>query len=227
MLKEVRNLLKSDGKRGIIKNEWDEELHPRNELGRFAHGDGSSGGNDEDGRGAATFGGATSEEFASAIADAKSTLSPEIAWRVDSATPEDIEKYHKGAKMHITDGGSTVAVDEDGDIWGVCKSADDSVSGMQLIEMAIANGGTKLDSYAGNHGFYVKCKFEPVSYCQWNDLFTPPDWSKDTCKKEEVVFYKYTGKESAYKKVKQFTDSTKASSDYDQAWKDRDESMQK
>lgn len=49
-----------------------------------------------------------------------------------------------------------------------------------------------LDSYEGNHEFYVKCGFEPVSWCKWNGEYAPDDWNKEFGK-EDIIFYKYVG----------------------------------
>lgn len=163
----------------------------------------------------AHFGGASTKNFADAVVSAKKTLDPKMAWRVTAHTQQELETEDslKGAKLHITSGGSTVAVTRDGDIVSVCKNAGDSARGKDLIKLAVDNGGKKLDSYSGNDGFYKKMGFLPVSSCPWDDQWAPEDWieangfdPKDPQKpwtripdknlavpREDIVFYKYVG----------------------------------
>lgn len=161
--------------RDIMK--WDESLHPRDENGRFTSGGGAPN--------------STPEDFAAAVAAAQATCPPEKAWRVSAY---DADHYKSGIKvLHVTEGGSCFAVTEDGDIVSVCGSANDSQTrGRDLMRMAVENGGVKLDSFAGNHGFYTKMGFEPVSWTPFNEEYAPPGW-KAEYQKEPVIFYKYTG----------------------------------
>ncbi len=92
--------------------------------------------------------------------------------------------------------------------------------------MAVENGGKKLDSYEENHDFYIKKGFEPVSWCKWSDEFTPPDWEAGRDKKEDIVFYRYTGKVGT-EKLSDFKKRVPASVDYGAAAKDRDDSLEK
>ncbi len=218
VLKEVKKLLKnltSAPKRSIIENEWDESKHPRDEKGRFSSG----------------FGGASSTDFAGAVSAAKQSLPADKAWRVAAHSAEELEKEYPGAELHITPGGSTVAVTADGDIISVCGRAGDSVRGRELLQLATDNGGVKLDSYSGNHGFYLNCGFEPVSWCKWNDDYAPPDWDSSRDKREAIVFYRYTGSQEHYTRaeavehLQAFQASTKASADYDSAQAIRDKSL--
>ena len=175
------------------------------------------------------FGGAKTPEFVNALADAKTEFAkqrPGDAWRVSSPSADDFDKEHLDAVKHVTQGGSTVAVTPDGDIVSVCKNPRDSVSGTDLLKMAIENGGKKLDSYEGNHGFYIKKGFEPVSWCKWSDEFTPPDWKAGRDKKEDIVFYRYTGKVGT-EKLSDFKKRVPASVDYVAAAKVRDDSLEK
>ncbi len=96
----------------------------------------------------------------------KKTVDPSISWRVTAHTVEELKEWYPSATFHTTEGGSTVAVTKDGDIISVCKYKDDTCKGRDLLAMAVQNGGVKLDSYEGNHGFYDKCGFEPVSWCK-------------------------------------------------------------
>ena len=161
---------------------------------------------------------------------AKKSQNPRNAWRVSGMSREDLREWHPNAKLHVTDGGSTIAIDN-GDIVGVCKNAGDSLSGKRLLEYAVKNGGNKLDSYDGNHEFYtLKCGFEPVSWCEWDDAYTDEakkqGWDEKLDRKESIVFYKYVG----VGKVKnldldEFKESVPASKSYDDAKDARDKSM--
>ncbi|MCD7805701.1 MAG: phage portal protein [Oscillospiraceae bacterium] len=220
VLKEIRTLLRKNyqkgasksGNRAIIKD-WDESLHPRDENGRFAGG----------------FGGASSSDFANAVADAKATVDAKNAWRVTAHTEEELNEDYPGAALHITSGGSTVAVTSDGDIISVCGNSSDTIRGRELMKLATENGGTKLDSYSGNHGFYVKCGFEPVSWCKWDDQYAPDGWDASRDNREPIVFYKYTGNTGPHSaeslNVNNFLASTPASADYDAAQAARDSKM--
>ena len=169
---------------------------------------------------ASKFAGKKPSEFSKAVVGAKKKGSPETVWRVTAHTQEELEADCPDAKLHITDGGSTFAINGE-DIISVCGTPEDrknGIKGRQLIEMAVEAGGKKLDSYDGNHGFYVKCGFEPVSWCKWDDNAADEGWinqewlsvnglssnittaelskipdSKLKVPREDVVFYKYTG----------------------------------
>lgn len=175
---------------GIMK--WDESLHPRDIKGRFCAADGTGGGAG-DASNVTTFGGASTEDFSKAVMAAKATLPDNMAWRVTAHTQEELEEEYPGAKLHITRGGSTVAVTADGDIISVCGKAGDTLRGRDLINLAIENGGTKLDAYSGLYGFYRKCGFEPVSWCKFDEQYAPDGWDKSRDEKEPVIFWKYTG----------------------------------
>lgn len=132
-------------------------------------------------------------EFGKALNIAKDTRPASDKWRVDSThTTEDFND--RGCQCFTSKGGSTVAVDRDGDIISVCKSTDDStMNGTQLLAEAVKMGGRKLDSFDGNHGFYVKCGFEPTSYTTFNEEYAPEGWKESGCGREDVVFYRYVG----------------------------------
>lgn len=174
------------------------------------------------------FGGATAKEFSSGITEAKKTVEPRIAWRVAEPSPEEIKENHGGSVCHRTKGGSTVAVSPDGDIWGVCKNKSDSThTGRDLIALAVKQGGKKLDSYEGNHGFYVKCGFEPVSWCKWDGNYAPSDWGNDF-DEEDIVFYRYVGVGNVkrnYMSIDSFKKAVKASNDYMSAQEERDKAL--
>jgi hypothetical protein len=140
-------------------------------------------------------------------------------------TTDEFLEEHPGACCNITPGGSVAAVTTDGDIVSVCSMPGDSIRGKELLSQAVAAGGTKLDSYDGNHGFYVKCGFEPVSWCKWSDEFAPTGWDSSRDAREDIIFYKYTGGRSEYKTAQSFKDSVAASADYGEAQKVRDDSL--
>lgn len=211
-------------------NRWEENKHPRDKDGKFTSGSGSSDGNEE--KKSSSVGTLSakatpvkinkvedSNKFADGIKKAKQSLKPsEGPWRVTAYdSGEDFDSEHPGAQKHMTDGGSTIAVTPDGDIVGVCHFDGDPVRGKQLIQFAVENGGKKLDAYQGLFGFYTKCGFEPVSWCEWNEEYAPDDWRKGIDDAEHIIFYKYTGKQSSYKSITEFFDNVPASVDYDAA----------
>jgi len=101
----------------------------------------------------------------------------------------------KGRKLYVTESGSTIAINKDGDIESVVVQGDDS--GAALIEFAIQHGGTKLDSYDGNYGFYRHMGFEPVSYTPFNEEYVDKGWYNTQEKpREDVIFMVYGGKQA-------------------------------
>jgi hypothetical protein len=225
-------------KEPIIKDGWNEDDHPRDDNGRFTSGGGggeSSDSADTTGEGSSSngaaeargdFGGASTEDFVDSLANAQSTVHAKDAWRVSTPDAEEFQEEHPGACCHITPGGSTIAVSQDGDIVGVCKSNEDSdYKGKDLLKMAVEAGGTKLDSYEGNHGFYIKCGFEPVSWCKWDGNYAPPGWDSSRDNEEDIIFYKYTGAQTEYRTADAFKEAVEASEDYDTAKNARDNSI--
>lgn len=175
------------------------------------------------------FGGAKTPEFVDALIDAKATVAkerPQDSWRVSSPAAEEFEQEHPGAVMHITQGGSTVAVTPDGDIVGVCKKPGDNVSGSDLLKMAVKNGGKKLDAFSKLWRFYTNNGFEPVSWTPFNREYAPTDW-KEEYGEEPVIFYKYTGKHTAYKNSDEFLNAIKPTADYGEAMSIRDKELEK
>lgn len=169
------------------------------------------------------------KEFTSALTNAKAAVEkerPEDAWRVDSPSAEEFDEYHPGAKKYITQGGSTFAVTSDGDIVGVCKKPGDSKSGTDLLKMAVANGGKKLDAFSKLYDFYSKNGFEPVSWTPFDKEYAPPGW-KPGYEEEPVIFWKYTGNRTSYKGLNDFLNSVEASADYDTAKNIRDKELKK
>lgn len=136
------------------------------------------------------FSTATNQQFAADIANAKASLKPEEAWRVDAKS----EAEYAGVKTFVSDGGSCVAVKPDGDIISVCKSAGDNMRGSELLMQAVANGGDRLDAFGEKlYNFYTRNGFEPISWTPFNPEFAPTGWNSDRDKQEPIVFYKYTG----------------------------------
>lgn len=171
----------------------------------------------------------TRGKFADKLIKAKSNVAeikPQDAWRVTSYTADELKEEHPNAKLFTTPGGSTFAVDKGGDIISVCRNPNDKqYRGKDLIAMAVENGGTKLDSYSGNHDFYLKQGFEPVSWCVFDKQYAPSDWTPIRDKEEPIIFYRYTGKIGT-ESVEDFTNRIKASKDYDTAMEIRDKSME-
>lgn len=131
-------------------------------------------------------------KFSATLKSAKDSRPIMDKWRVDEHTAEQLKE--RGCKCFSSSGGSTVAVDRDGDIISVCKKAGDkSVSGKDLLAEAVKMGGKKLDSFAGNHEFYAACGFEPIAYTPFNIDYAPDGWKDSGCGQEEVIFYKYVG----------------------------------
>ena len=128
----------------------------------------------------------------------------------------------KGRKLYVTESGSTIAINKDGDIESVVVQGNDSCAA--LIEFAIQHGGTKLDSYDGNYGFYRHMGFEPVSYTKFNKEYVDPAWDRDINNEENVIFFKYTGNKANYKNRESYDSEmiggkmgTNPAADYDTA----------
>lgn len=176
-----------------------------------------------------SFGSADAPSFAKSLKTAYDKMeetAPEKAWRVTVHSQQELEEEYPGAKLHITDGGSTVAVTKDGDIISVCGNPGDKLRGKDLLKLAVENGGKKLDSYSGNHGFYVKCGFEAVSWCEFDERYAPPGWVKGRDKPEPVIFYKYTGQSNQSRNEQDIFNSIPASADYDAAQAARNQSIE-
>lgn len=165
------------------------------------------------------FRNATAEEFHKTLVSAKANTDERLRWRVDVHEMDD----YKADKLTITRNGSTVAVTPDGDIISVCASGD---RGKYLMQKAVEMGGMKLDTYDGNFGFYVKQGFEPVSWCKFDEQYAPDGWVKGLDGKENVIFFKYTGKVGDTN-LQNFYNRVKASADYDSAMLKRNNSIDK
>lgn len=166
------------------------------------------------------------EQFVSALKKAKASQPADKRWRVDDYS-HGADDYD-GMQAYATENGSTIAITKDGDIVSVATNADapNKDSGRALMEFAVQNGGTKLDSYEGNHGFYTKMGFEPVSWTPFDEKYAPPGWEKGRDAAEAVIFYKYTGKVTT-EPAKAFRIRVPASKDYDTAQAVRDNEVKK
>lgn len=156
----------------------------------------------------------TPVEFKRDFDIAKSTLPKGGEWRVDDTyTVSDYE--HK--KLFELSGGSVVAIAEDGDIVSVCKNLDGDDVGSNLLKVAVANGGDRLDAFGeGLYKFYTKNGFEPVSWTPFNEEYAPHDWVKGRDNPEPVIFYRYTGNQTSTSYA-DFLSSVNSSAEYDDA----------
>lgn len=161
--------------------------------------------------------------FVNTLAEAKATVDPKDAWRVSSPDSVVFDEEHPNAKKYTTPGGSTVAITPDGDIVALCRNENDSLRGKQLIKFAVKNGGVKLDSFSGNHKFYTRNGFEPVSWTHFDKKYAPLGWTPEY-EEEPVVFYKYTGK-ATNESIEDFKNRVPESKDYFAAQKMRDDQM--
>lgn len=164
----------------------------------------------------------TSDKFVKDLDKARDTRPVQDKWRVDN-THTSKELDERGCKCYTSKGGSTVAVDKNGDIISVCKAKGDrTTTGADLLSYAVRMGGRKLDSFYGNDRFYVNNGFQAVSYTPFNKAYAPAGWKESGCKGESVVFYKYVGKGNAkhipLTKLPKFT----GEDGYDNAMKYRD-----
>lgn len=165
-------------------------------LGRFSSAGGGGPMMAPDGKGGGATAGAlkkieSNEQYHNTIATAKEAQSENKRWRVDVHEAGDYE----GCKKIVSEGGSCAAVTPDGDIISVCKNPNDkTVSGRDIMAKAVEEGGVKLDSFAGNHDFYVKCGFEAISATPFNEQYAPEGWKAGRDAPELVVAYKYVGK---------------------------------
>lgn len=167
--------------------------------------------------------------FVKSLKQAKDALPEDKRWRVDNPGKGGFTANHPNGKFYQTSDGATFGVDK-GDIIGVSaipKEMGGVNRGRAILEAAVKKGGNKLDSYAGNHAFYVKCGFEPVSWCEWDGEYAPPGWTEGRDDPEPVIFYKYVGrgKVKASDNYLDFTRSVKPQKDYDEAYAERDKRL--
>ena len=175
-----------------------------------------------------TFNKVTPSEFRATFHAAKAEVEkirPQDAWRVDSTYSEE---DYKDMECFTTPGGSSVAV-HDGDIVSVCKNPKDkTVRGSDLLKHAVEMGGNKLDAFGELYGFYIRCGFEPVSWCKWDQKNAPPDWNAEYGE-EPVIFYRHTGRTREEierdfgERYEDFTKRVKPDAGYGEAQKRRDD----
>lgn len=162
----------------------------------------------------------SAEDFRQGVLNAKKTVNPMSAWRVDDTHQA---KDFKKASTYTTKHGSTIAIKQNGDIVSVCRKTGDVATGSDLLKFAVANGGNKLDSFSGNFDFYCKNGFKPVSWTKFNKEYAPHDWN-DSYDEEPVIFFKYVGN-PVTQTLEGFLGSTEAFEDYGDAMAYRDRSM--
>ena len=179
------------------------------------------------------FGTASRKTFAKKLSEAKRNQPSDKSWRVTGMDAKSLAEEHPAAKLHVTDGGSTIAIDN-GDIVAVCVGSGDGAGGQlrgrDILAFAVKNGGDRLDSYVGNHVFYAKCGFEAVSKVAWNhdyDEFAEAQgWKAGRDDPEDIVFYKYVGVGKVKHVDKDSLKDIPYSKDYDAAKEARDKEME-
>lgn len=157
------------------------------------------------------------QDFIDMLKAAKESQPRDKRWRVDVHSLED----YKNDKLHTTFGGSCVAITPENDIISVCKKKGDVERGQDLIRKAVENGGDRLDSYDGNHGFYIEQGFEPVSWCKFDKEYAPEGWAEDWGIEEDIIFYRYTGQKNQLSRD-EFKASVPPAGSYDEAMNIRD-----
>jgi len=148
------------------------------------------------------------QRFSSALAEGRA--SNENGVYVDNQSPEDLER--KGAVMILSEDGLAGAAigtkdNENGNIFGVFKNAKSTAqyASTGLMVQAIAEGGTKLDCYAGKKsadglvhparglaGMYAQTGFIPVARVTFVDGINP-EWNTEKFGRPPVVFWMHNG----------------------------------
>lgn len=161
------------------------------------------------------------KEFIKALTAAKASVPEFDRWRVDIHDEADYAKD----KLFVTQGGSCVAVEPNGNVISVCKNYNEKIRGSVLLDIAVANGGNRLDAFGeGLYNFYTKNGFEPVSWTPFNEQYAPEGWKKKRDDLEPVIFYKLANKkvETTYE---DFLEKTKYHSEYSEAELKRDKEI--
>ena len=152
-------------------------------------------------------------EFIKALRKAKKGYKGELCWRVS-------EERH--AREWVTDGGSTFAVDKDGNICGICRNKEDTITGKELVKMAIKCGGIKMQAFGRDlFEFYTRLGFEPVTWCLFRERDAPKGWKKKYGA-EPMIFYAYTKKKREYKSMDDFIAQTWPEKNSKEAYQLRD-----
>lgn len=132
----------------------------------------------------------SAKEYADTIAKAKKECVSSHAWRVDAKSEEE---YRNSKSRLVTDKGSCIAVQDDGDIVSLCKRKGDTIPATLFLEAAVDKHGDRLDTFEGNYGLYRKCGFSPISWTPFNVDFAPDGWKESGDKEEDIIFFAYTG----------------------------------
>lgn len=164
-----------------------------------------------------------SRAFRDSLHKAKRSQDDDKKWRVDVHSERGYVRDRD--KLYVTDGGSAIAVTPDGDIISVCKMDGDKAFASELLARAVVNGGVKLDSYSGNHDFYTKNGFEPVSWVRWDDRYAPNEWN-ESYDREPIIFYRYVG-HPVTETAEQFMARVNPSKRYTRAMNVRDRTINK
>lgn len=158
------------------------------------------------------------KDFHDTLEISKFSQPEEVRWRVDI---HDVKDY-ENCDLFVSEGGSCAAViktgEDAGDIISISKKAYDlTASGGDMVQRAVDAGGNKLDAFGPKlYEFYVKNGFTPVSRCKFDEKYAPPGWVKGRDKKEDIVFYMYTG-EVTKMTYNEFCHHVKRSKDYNSA----------
>ena len=118
---------------------------------------------------------------------------------VDAQSVEQMTE--KGAKLIVSEdglAGAAVATTgkEKGNIFAVFKDAKSTARGAsaELLIQAIAEGGNKLDCYAGKlAAMYAKIGMEPVARVAFNEEFMPDGWNTARDDHPDIIFWKHNG----------------------------------
>ena len=118
---------------------------------------------------------------------------------VDAQSVEQLTE--KGAKLIVSEdglAGAAVATmgKEKGNIFAVFKDAKSTARGAsaELLIQAIAEGGNKLDCYAGKlAAMYAKIGMEPVARVAFNEEFMPDGWNAARDDHPDIIFWKHNG----------------------------------
>lgn len=175
----------------------------------------------------------SAKEYAEAIAKAKADCISSHSWRVD-AKPENGYKDSK-ARL-VSDKGSCIAVQADGDIVSLCKREGDKIPATIFMEAAVAHKGDRLDTFEGNYGLYRRSGFTPISWTPFNVDFAPEGWKESGAAPEDIIFFAYTGDKKKMTRAEADEELRKwkaehnphtGESGYDDALRERNEFLEK
>ena len=130
------------------------------------------------------------QEFINQVKENKDNTNPDIAWHVDTPSPDDLEN----SDMYITSNGSTFAINRETHTLTALSARGNSPENMRaVVEASVDKGGTNFDSFEGNYGFYLHSGFVPVRWTNWNseynDYMKAQGWpGKET---ERIVWFEH------------------------------------